>query len=49
MDIGVGQNGLIHNSGMGGKHPQFGERVQVKVLNVERARQRIGLQLLAIL
>lgn len=49
VDIGVGQNGLIHNSGMGGKHPQFGEKVQVKVLNVERARQRIGLQLLAIL
>lgn len=49
VDIGVGQNGLIHNSGMGGKHPQFGDRVQVKVLNVELNRQRIGLQLLAIL
>ncbi|KAK3910995.1 S1 RNA-binding domain-containing protein 1 [Frankliniella fusca] len=49
VDIGVGQNGLIHNSGMGGKNPQFGDRVQVKVLNVELSRQRIGLQLLAIL
>lgn len=49
VDIGVGQNGLIHNSGMGGKLPQFGDRVQVKVKNVEFARQRIGLQLLAII
>lgn len=49
VDIGVGQNGLIHNSAMGGKNPQFGDRVQVKVLNVELGRQRIGLQLLSVL
>ncbi|XP_065345857.1 S1 RNA-binding domain-containing protein 1-like isoform X2 [Cloeon dipterum] len=43
VDIGVGQCGLLHTSQWNGAKLVTGERVEVKVLNVEVARKRIGL------
>nr|XP_006823115.1 PREDICTED: integrator complex subunit 2-like [Saccoglossus kowalevskii] len=54
VDIGVGQNGLIHTSQMphyvlqNGRPLERGDEVQVKVLSVDVNRGRIGLQLLEI-
>ncbi len=48
VDIGVGPNGLIHVSQMGSRKPELGNRVDVKVVSVEKQRKRIGLKLLDI-
>lgn len=50
VDIGVGQNGLIHVSKMRppltpGQNLGLGDHVEVCVLSVEAAKNRIGLQL----
>jgi uncharacterized protein len=46
VDIGVEKNGLIHVSQMrSGPKPELGHRVEVKVLNVDREKGRIGLAL----
>lgn len=44
VDIGVGCNGLIHNSKMNRLKLQVGDRVEVKVVNIEIDRKRIGLE-----
>lgn len=44
VDIGVGYNGLIHSSKMNKLQLQIGDRVEVKVLNIETQRKRIGLE-----
>ncbi|KAL0127391.1 hypothetical protein PUN28_005586 [Cardiocondyla obscurior] len=46
VDIGVGKEGLIHITRMK-KDLHIGQRVEVRVLNVELARQRIGLELIS--
>ncbi|XP_002732048.1 S1 RNA-binding domain-containing protein 1-like, partial [Saccoglossus kowalevskii] len=54
VDIGVGQNGLIHTSQMphyvlqNGTPLGPGDKVKVKVMNVDVNRGRIGLQLLEV-
>ncbi|XP_050028147.1 S1 RNA-binding domain-containing protein 1 [Dermacentor andersoni] len=47
VDIGVGTDGLIHVSQMNGHTVALGDRVTVRVLNIERDRRRIGLRLLS--
>ncbi|CAH0383591.1 unnamed protein product [Bemisia tabaci] len=49
VDIGVNQDGLIHISKYSGFSPQLGNRVEVKVENVDVARKRISLLLVRIL
>ncbi|KAF2899137.1 hypothetical protein ILUMI_07046 [Ignelater luminosus] len=44
VDIGVGQDGLIHQSKLNGFNLQIGDKVEVKVINLEIDRKRIGLQ-----
>ncbi|XP_041352808.1 S1 RNA-binding domain-containing protein 1-like [Gigantopelta aegis] len=51
VDIGVGQNGLIHVSQMkeglkGHSGLQLGDHVDVEVINIDIKRQRIGLRLI---
>lgn len=46
VDIGVGCNGLIHTSRMNRLNLQIGDRVEVKVVNIEIDRKRIGLEAL---
>lgn len=46
IDIGVGCNGLIHRSKQNGLDLQTGDKVEVKVLNIELERKRIGLECL---
>lgn len=46
VDIGVGKEGLIHVSRMK-KNLHVGQRVEVKVINIELARQRIQLELMS--
>lgn len=46
VDIGVGCNGLIHSSKMNKLNLQIGDRVDVRVVNVEIDRKRIGLEAL---
>lgn len=51
VDIGVGTGGLIHVSNLR-KHPnpiELGYRVEVKIVNLEIERKRIGLDLLQVL
>ncbi|KAG5328893.1 SRBD1 protein, partial [Acromyrmex heyeri] len=45
VDVGVGKEGLIHVSRMK-KDLHIGQRVEVKVVDIELARQRIGLELM---
>lgn len=45
VDVGVGKEGLIHVTRMK-KDLHIGQRVEVKVVNIELARQRIGLELM---
>ncbi|KAL1472354.1 hypothetical protein MTO96_039395 [Rhipicephalus appendiculatus] len=47
VDIGVGTDGLIHVSQMNGQTVALGDRVTVRVINIERDRRRIGLRLLS--
>ncbi|XP_078676315.1 S1 RNA-binding domain-containing protein 1-like [Branchiostoma floridae x Branchiostoma belcheri] len=55
VDIGVGKDGLIHRSKIrpdrlkGKKSLGPGDKVEVKVLNVEPSRGRIGLELLTLI
>ena len=46
VDIGVGPNGLIHTSGMNGQKVEVGDRVEVRILDVQPERNRISLLLL---
>ncbi|KAL6259586.1 hypothetical protein P5V15_009503 [Pogonomyrmex californicus] len=46
VDVGVGKEGLIHVTRMK-KDLHIGQRVEVKVVNVELTRQRIGLELMS--
>lgn len=45
VDIGVGNNGLLHISKMKGEILRVGQKVEVKVLSVDLRRKRIGLAL----
>jgi len=45
VDVGVGKEGLIHVTRMK-KELHIGQRVEVKVVTIELARQRIGLELI---
>lgn len=49
VDIGVGQNGLLHTSQMKGQKVELGNRLEVKVTNVDINRKRIGLELLNVM
>lgn len=44
VDIGVGQNGLIHTSAMRGGRLKVSDKVECKILNVDERKKRIGLQ-----
>ncbi len=44
VNIGVGRDGLVHSSEIpGGKKPEIGSELQVRVLNVDTANNRISL------
>lgn len=45
VDIGVEQDGLIHSTKMGGHTLNIGDRVDVRVVNVDTARRRVELKL----
>lgn len=45
VDIGVGQDGLIHISKMRNEAPKIGDRVDAYVLNVDETKKRIQLGL----
>lgn len=49
VDIGVGVNGLIHVSKLNGFNLHLGNKVEVKVINVDISKKRIGLQALNVL
>eukprot|EP00092_Neocalanus_flemingeri_P032376 GFUD01035199.1.p1 GENE.GFUD01035199.1~~GFUD01035199.1.p1 ORF type:complete len:863 (-),score=296.98 GFUD01035199.1:64-2652(-) len=49
VDIGLGTNGLVHCSKMRGNKLELGQRLEVKVLNIEQAKKRIGLEVVRIL
>ena len=53
VDVGVGQDGLVHTSQMiiaGRRHQlKLGEKIQVVVQSVDVNRKRIGLKLINIL
>lgn len=44
VDIGVGSDGLIHNSKLNGFNLQIGDRVEAKVINIEVLKKKIGLE-----
>lgn len=44
IDIGVGCNGLLHSSKTKGITFQIGDQIEVKVINIDVARKRIGLE-----
>ncbi|MPC33458.1 S1 RNA-binding domain-containing protein 1 [Portunus trituberculatus] len=45
VDVGLGQDGLVHSSRMGGIQLELGNVVEVTVVNLDKARGRIGLML----
>lgn len=49
VDVGLGRAGLIHSSKMKGNKLELGQRLEVKVLQVDIDRGRIGLELIRIL
>jgi competence ComEA-like helix-hairpin-helix protein len=49
VDVGLGKNGLMHNSKMRGMRVELGNRVQVKLILKEPDRGKIGLELIKIL
>lgn len=49
VDIGVGKDGLVHASKFRHNNPQLGDRVEVKVANIEVDRKRIQLELISVL
>jgi len=44
VDIGLGNDGLVHTSKMRGNKLELGQRLEVKVLSIEIAKKRIGLE-----
>ncbi|XP_060070603.1 S1 RNA-binding domain-containing protein 1-like [Ylistrum balloti] len=44
VDVGVGERGLLFNSAMKGQHIQLGNRLEVKVLSLDRGRKRFRLE-----
>lgn len=46
VDVGVERSGLIHKNFMGGMTITVGQRVEVKVNNIEKERGRLGLTLI---
>ncbi|KAF5296661.1 hypothetical protein FQR65_LT10201 [Abscondita terminalis] len=46
VDVGVGYDGLIHSSNMRGYNLEIGDKVEVKVINIEINRKRIGLEMI---
>jgi len=44
VDIGLGTAGLVHSSKMRGNKLELGQRLEVKVLNIDQAKKRIGLE-----
>lgn len=44
VDIGVGSDGLIHNSKLNGFILQIGDRVEATVISIEVQKKRIGLK-----
>ncbi|KAF4522044.1 hypothetical protein B566_EDAN010921 [Ephemera danica] len=48
IDVGVGTNGLLHISAMRGTHLAIGNRVNVRVKNIDIPRKRIGLELVSL-
>lgn len=44
VDIGVGSDGLIHNSKLCGLNLQIGDRVEVRINSIDVERKRIGLE-----
>lgn len=49
IDIGVGKNGLIHTSAMRNARLKVSNRVECKVLQIDVAKGRIGLEFKSIL
>lgn len=45
VDIGVGRDGLIHNSQLRGLEPNIGDRVNVYVMSVDEVKKHIQLRL----
>lgn len=45
VDAGIGSDGLIHTSKMGGMHLELGNIVEVSVIAIEKARNRVGFML----
>ncbi|KAJ8967501.1 hypothetical protein NQ314_002816 [Rhamnusium bicolor] len=44
VDIGVENDGLIHNSKLNGCNLQIGNRVEAKIINIEISKKRIALE-----
>ncbi|CRL04721.1 CLUMA_CG017781, isoform A [Clunio marinus] len=44
VDLGVGKNGLIHSSAMKGAKLKVSDRIECKVLQIDAAKGRIGLE-----
>jgi transcriptional accessory protein Tex/SPT6 len=44
IDLGVGKNGLVHSSGMRNASLKVSDRIECKVLQVDVAKGRIGLE-----
>ena len=49
VDIGLGKNGLLHNSKMRGAKVELGNRVKVKLIVKDLDRGKIGLELIELL
>lgn len=49
VDIGVGNDGLVHSSKMRGFRIELGQRIEVQVISIEINKKRIGLQMNKIL
>ncbi|XP_071580913.1 uncharacterized protein YdcI [Temnothorax nylanderi] len=47
VDVGVGNDGLIHTTRMKKRDLHIGQRVEVKVVGIELARHRINLELMS--
>ncbi|KAG7158514.1 S1 RNA-binding domain-containing protein 1-like [Homarus americanus] len=45
VDVGLGNDGLVHSSKMGGARLELGNIVEVTVINIEKDRARISLML----
>ncbi|XP_076062229.1 S1 RNA-binding domain-containing protein 1 isoform X3 [Oratosquilla oratoria] len=45
VDVGIGQDGLVHSSKMRGMRLELGNTVEVSVISIDKQRQRVGLML----